>query len=47
MKDIKFWINSIYFKEINTNVTIFQKCFEKSIDIPYVCYQENLSIINN
>ena len=33
MKEIEFWINGMYYKEKDENVTIFQKCFEKKIDI--------------
>ena len=47
MKEIEFWINGVYYKEKDENVTIFQKCFEKKIDIPCFCYHENLSIAGN
>jgi len=46
-KEIEFWINGVYYKEKDENVTIFQKCFEKRIDIPCFCYHENLSIAGN
>ena len=47
MKEIEFWIDGVYYKEKDENVTIFQKCFEKKIDIPCFCYHENLSIAGN
>jgi len=47
MKDIEFWIDGTYYREKEENVTIFQKSFEKKIDIPCFCYHENLSIAGN
>lgn len=47
MKEIEFWINGIYYKEKEKNITIFQKSFEKEVDIPCFCYHENLSIAGN
>lgn len=47
MKEIEFWIDGSYYKEKEENITIFQKSFEKKIDIPCFCYHENLSIAGN
>jgi len=47
MKEIEYWINGKYSKEKERNITIFQKSFEKEIDIPCFCYHENLSIAGN
>jgi NADH-quinone oxidoreductase subunit G len=37
----------VYYKEKEENITVFQKSFEKRIDIPCFCYHENLSIAGN
>jgi len=47
MKEIEFWIDGSYYREKDENVTIFQKSFEKKIDIPCFCYHENLNIAGN
>lgn len=47
MREVEFWLNGIYYKEKERNLTIFQKSFEKEVDIPCFCYHENLSIAGN
>lgn len=47
MKEIEFWLDGKYFREKDEGRTIFQKCFEKNVDIPCFCYHENLSIAGN
>ena len=44
-----YWINEIYYEEKNgnSNMTIFQKCSERNIDLPCFCYHEALSIAGN
>jgi NADH-quinone oxidoreductase chain G len=43
-----YWINDIYYKEEQlSNITIFQKCSQKNLDLPCFCYHENLSIAGN
>ena len=47
MKEIEFGINRIYYKEEEKKLTIFQKSFEKEVDIPCFCYHEKISIVGN
>jgi len=44
---MEYWINGNYYKEKEKNITIFQKSFEKEVDIPCFCYHENLTIAGN
>lgn len=44
---MEYWLNGVYYKEAASSLTIFQKSFEKDIDIPCFCYHENLSIAGN
>jgi NADH-quinone oxidoreductase subunit G len=45
---LEYYINDVFYRENDKeNMTIFQKCSQKEIDLPCFCYHENLSIAGN